>query len=354
MAEPKKKEKKVMSGLSYDETVKVIRALKGSKSIIGDEIAELCTVGKIRTGIPTIDFMGGGGITEGRITIFAGKPSSCKTTCILQIIPRIIDMIKEAGENKFVLYFDAEGGYDADYAATLGIDPKYMIVKPVKVMEDAFEEADELMSMGFIKAIVFDSFDAMVPKKSDENAYNNTMGSQSGAIAAHLPTLYTKIVEHNVTTFIVKQARVKMGYTGGREVITFNGGYALRHFSDTIFVVNRKPDATLTYCPIGIKAEKTRSSRMGLRLLIPNFQEGIDTVRDLVQIAKENGVITGSGWYTFKETKVQGLDNMIEAVRSNKALHDALFTEVYDTVISNSKIRGVDDPECSIELEVAD
>ena len=90
MAGVKKAENNSGRELSYDEIVKTIRAIKGSQSIIGEkEIHEQCRIERIPTGVPTIDYMGSGGITEGRITILAGNISSCKTTLTLQCIAAI-------------------------------------------------------------------------------------------------------------------------------------------------------------------------------------------------------------------------------------------------------------------------
>jgi recombination protein RecA len=329
------------SKMSRDDMVKVIRSQSKTPIIMGaKEVTEVCSIGRIRSGIATLDYLGGGGITEGRITCFAGKESSCKTTIALQVMARIIDGIKAKGEMKWVLWFDVEGAYDAEYAAALGIDNDYVIIKRTKVLEEAFKEADDLITLGCIAALVIDSVDGMVAAKTDGNAYEPTMGGISGAMSQHLPMLYSKILEFRVTSIFIKQARIKMGVMGQGEVFTFSGGRAFRHFCDSIFMFRALSNHNLTYRPIQVKAEKTRSSRNGLQLDTTLGECGIDIVRDLFKMARLHGLITGSGWYYYGEVKEQGEERFVTMLRDNTALCDVLRQDLYDNVIANVKIIG--------------
>lgn len=201
-----KKPIQISGNLTYDEAIKAIKSMKGTRSIIGDEIPELCTVKHITTRIPTFDYLGS--LVEGRVTILAGKTGSGKSTLSLTCVAAIIRRIKASGQTKFVLWFDSEGAYDSAYARALGIDERYMIIKRGRVMEECFKEASDLIEMGIIEACVFDSLDSMISRKQEDNAFENTMGGMAGAFSAHFPLLYNKIIEHNVTTIIIKQARV--------------------------------------------------------------------------------------------------------------------------------------------------
>jgi RecA/RadA recombinase len=345
----------ISSKLTYEEAVKAIKAMKGSQSIIGSEIPELCTVRKIPTGIPTFDYELGGGISEGRITIMGGKPSSSKTTTTLQgPVKALIEEIKANGETKFGLIIDSEGGYDSAYARALGVDEKYLIIKRRKVIEDAFQEIDDLISMGIIKFLVIDSLDTMVSKKTDDNKYAATMGGTAGALAQHLPVLYDKIMEYNVTTIIIKQARVKMGgyNPSGQELIQISGGYALKHLADSIFIVNRLSNRNLSYTPIQIKGEKTRSSRMGLVLDMPLGKCGIDIIHDAVSLAIAHKLIVsgGGGWTQLTDDegniiiREQGLDKFVDKIKADKKLSEALLKSVYENII-NTNLVGVSTTE---------
>jgi recombination protein RecA len=336
------------SELTLEEIQKAIKSIKGSSVIVGDkEITDLCTVVKSPTGIPTLDYLGGGGITKGAITILAGNPSACKTTITIQTMARIIEDQKRDGVKKVILYFDVEHAWDPEYAKRLGVDQEYVAIKHTNVIEEAFAEADALISMGFVSMLVIDSLDNMIAKKVDDNPYAATIGGTAGSLAQHLPKLHAKIIDHKVTTIIVKQARVKLDAYGSKgEVITFSGGKALRHACDSIYILKRMSSHNLDYTRIQIKAEKTRSSRMGLTLELPEGDCGIDPVRDLVMLATAHKLITvaGGGWTTWNGYKEQGEANFVQLIKSKPNLIEQLRSDVYDNIINTSvRCEGVED-----------
>jgi len=336
------KKPEATSSLTREQIIKMIKKVSKNSCLIGEqEITELRSVQKIRTGVPTIDYLLGGGISLGKLTILAGNPSACKSTTSMHILKSLINEIKASEQHKFVLWFDPENSWDPEYAKALGVDQDYVIIEDkIKVLEDAFERADELISMGFIAALVIDSLDGLIPRKQDDNSYGNTMGSQAGALAMHLPSLYSRMTENGITSIFIKQARVKMGVMSKGEIITFNGGKALRHFADTIFILKRMSNRNLSYTPIQIKAEKTRSARMGLTLQIPQGECGFDMTRDLVDLAIANNFIKvgGGGWIEHGGEKVQGVDNLLEKLKSSPEFLSQLRVDVYEKVIDVSSI----------------
>jgi recombination protein RecA len=341
------------TGISYEQMIKVIKSIKGSPAFVGkQEIIKYCSIHKIETGIPTIDFLGGGGITEGRMTILAGAISSGKSTGTLMIIKALQAHWRKQGKMRMVIYCDPEGSFDPVYATKLGVDCDYVIIKRVKVLEDAFREIDNLVSTGFIGGVVVDSVDAMVPGKVENSDYGDTMGSQSGVLAAHLPKLFSLFLDNNVTSIFIKQCRVKFGTMSKGEVLTFNGGKALRHFADSIYMVKRLSNRNLNYTPVQVKAEKTRSSRMGLCLDMPLGELGFDVVRDLVTVAITHGLIKQSGsWMVYGEFKVQGAEKIMEEIKADPALVAKLRADVYSQIVYHDEIIGESTGEIITEDE---
>lgn len=342
---------KLDTNVSREDAIKILKKASKTQSIIGtDEIDKLCYVEKIPTGIPTIDYLGGGGITRGCLTILGGETGSSKSTSTLFIIKSFIKYIKEKELNQFIIIIDPEKAFDPEYAKAIGVDTDYLIIKRNKVIEDGFAEVDTLVQTGFIFAIIIDSLDGMIARKVDDNSYENTMGGTAGALAMHLPNLFSRLVEYNVTSVIIKQARVKMGFSAsGNEVITISGGKALLHFADSIFITKRLSSFKLSYQPIQVKAQKTRSSRMGLVLDMPLFINGgvgIDITRDLFNVAVTHGIIVvaGGGWTNFtlgeEVFREQGADKFIDIMRNNKALYNKIHDEVYNSIINISSIIG--------------
>lgn len=334
MAKAKKKTaKKTFENLSKEEAMKVIRQVSKGSCLFSHE---LTSGEKLRTGVPTLDFLLDGGISIGKITILAGNPSSCKTTISLHILKALVDKIKESGESKYALWFDPEGAWDPLYAQAIGVDIEYVIVENrTKVLEDAFQKADDLIATGLIAGLVFDSLDALIPRKQEDNEYGNTMGSQAGALTSHLPSLYDAIIDAEVTTIFIKHAKVKMDTMSPGEIITFSGGKALRHFCDTIFMVKRLSNRNLSYTPIQVKADKTRSSKMGLTMQVPLGGIGLDLTRDLVDLAIANGYIEvgPSGWAEVGGRKIQGVDNIIDVLKEDPEFLAQLREDVYKEVV---------------------
>lgn len=329
---------------NYDDMIKILRSLKGSPSIIGSkDISEHCRIARIPTDIPTFDYLLSGGLSEGRITILAGNPSSGKSTSSLMAVAALQRYFKSKNQMKMILYQDPEGSFDEMYAKALGVDIDYVIIKRAnKVIEDVFAEIDTLISTGFIGGLVIDSLDGLIARKVDDSNYGNSMGGAASAVSMHLPTLYSKIMEYNVTTILVKQARIKLGtYSGGGEIITYSGGKALRHFTDAALIVKRLSNKNLSYTPVQIKAEKTRSSRIGMVLEIPFGSCGIDIGRDLVNIAVMHSKIkTAGSWLTYDQYKFQGADRFVEAINNDKELYNILKEDVYTNIINVYSLIG--------------
>lgn len=346
MAPPKKKANASidLSKLSPEEIKKAVRAkIKGNLIIGEEEIEEQCVIRKIRTNVPTIDYLGGGGVTEGRWTTLAGNPSACKTTTCLKMVPALQKHLVSIGqEGKSVYYMDPEGSFDKDYARFHNIDLKKIFISRTKILEDSFQEANDLIEMGIIGGLIIDSLDGLVPRKAADNAFQNTMGALAGALSSHLPTLFSSTLNNNVTTICVRQARVVMNTMSPGEIITFSGGKAYRHFQDAVYIMKRLSNRNLTYTPIQVKAEKTRSSRMGLTLDMPLGEIGLDSIRDLCVIAISHGIIPCSGsWYELPTGKVQGEESVVNYLKEDKELLDEVYRRVYEEVIDVFNVVGV-------------
>jgi recombination protein RecA len=271
------------------------------------------------------------------MTCIAGEESAGKTTETLEIIAALINTIKASGSHKRVLWNDIEGAWDAKRAKDLGIDQNYVIIKRMKVIEEFFDFADKLMSTGLIEAIVIDSLDNMIARKVDDNKYQATMGGTAGTLGQHLPTIFNKMIEEDVTFVVIKQAREKIGGYNptGQPILIINGGRTFRHDCDTILILRRLSNKDKDYTPIKVKAEKTRSSRLGMTYQFSLGAHGCDKVRDIITLAVEHGIVVvgGGGWTSYGETRVHGLENFISEVRADNVVFQKLWDQVYSEVI---------------------
>ena len=115
-----------MARISESEAQKEMAKHFGADSffISGDDVVMSKTL-HIRTGSPSLDeALGVDGIPRGRIVQLAGKESSGKTMLALSCIRNYLN---ENPENT-AMFIDAEFTYDPDWAESLGVDTKRLLV----------------------------------------------------------------------------------------------------------------------------------------------------------------------------------------------------------------------------------
>ena len=150
----------------------------------------------------------------------------------------------------------------------------------------------------------------------------------------------------NCVVLLVNQVRVNMQGTYAFD--DFPGGNALRHYCSCILHTARgkkddnpkkeieTSDGKKKKVDIGFvvnfKLEKTKiSSTEGQKATI-NFyfdKPHFDPVDDLFKAAVVDEIIErGGAWYNFRDTKIQGSDAFIQAMRDDKKLFNAIKKEV--------------------------
>lgn len=333
---------------TIEDYYKIIKS-QVPRAIYGESL-KFCNINKIRTGIPTIDYLTSGGISEGRITLFAGNPSSGKSTTTYQIIAKIQEHYAASGIIKFIVIVDSEDSFEEKYARRLGVNMDFVILIRERIFEDVLRQVSGLVETGIVGAVVIDSLDNLVQGKQENSDYGNTMGSEAGAISMHFPTFNKVTSAHNVTIVLIKQARVKMDTYGSKaEVITFSGGKALRHMCSSIFIMKRLSNRDLGYVPIQVKAEKTRSVRMGLIQDIPLKKFGVDITRDLLNLGLMFNIVSsgGGGWTTFETLKAQGAENFLKELKQNPEILKRLEKLVYEK-IDEDEDEGIIGKNCTI------
>ena len=62
------------------------------------------------------------------------------------------------------------------------------------------------------------------------------------------------------------------------------------------------------------------------------YGEGIDIYWELIEMAKEFGIINASGaWLNYGDVKAQGVENFNVLLRENKSLFDEIYGKVKET-----------------------
>lgn len=300
--------------------------------------------------IPTtlsLDIALSGGIAEGTITNFAGKPKAGKTSLCLTIIASC----QKLGKKCF--YLDVEGRLRTDLLKTIpnlvwtdkqqeetGI-PALQIIRSsaekilsaedyVNIMESLIKEVPGCV-------IVLDSIaalnteDAMATKAGDSKRMAGVPTIMYGFLrkaAAICP-----VTKASIITITHLQANPS-GYGGPTQV----GGNAIQYLASNRFVCHSVEKVEVGGTQIGQNAKfKCDSSALGPpcgeAIIYVRYGRGCDAEEDLVAAAEELGFIEKSGaWYKLKdgteEVKLQGKQKVVDYFKENKDKAEALEKEI--------------------------
>lgn len=148
---------------------------------------EVPVIERIPTGVFSLDVATGGGVPLSRITLFTGEWSGGKTSVALKTAanaqrldratlkpayeadPQTGELVRK-GESMRVLFIDAEGSFDPDWAATLGVNVDEMLITNLSQAEKTYDLVLGLMKTGGIDLIILDSLAALAPGTEVESS----------------------------------------------------------------------------------------------------------------------------------------------------------------------------------------
>lgn len=263
---------------------------------------------------PRLNYMTFGGIPVGKLCEFFGEEHGGKTTTALDIVANYQALF----DNK-VLYVDAENTLDVEWAIKLGVIVENMIIlQPTsQSAEQIFEFVLNAIDTGEIGLVVIDSLGVMV----SQQALDKTMEDKTyGGIAMPL-TLFSKKAEmlcqrHKVTIIGINQMRDDMNSMYGGQTTT--GGKAWKHncsvrleFRRGKFIdeagkeLNRSAENPCgNIVQVAMIKNKTcpPTRRTGFYTL--NYENGIDYIADLIEVAIKYNIIDKKGaWFNIIDTE---------------------------------------------------
>lgn len=174
--------------------VNKIRPKYGENSIVsGGELVNV-QFRKMPTGVFELDTKIGGGLPRGRFTLIHGEESSTKTSLSVKVcagaqkrcrfcdtrIKYTVELVEKRGEiepiihvqkpckcgkNKpgVVVYLDAEGTLNLDYARKLGMNPDIAYIIQPDYAEQGIDVADAMIRSGEVDVVVVDSIATLTP-----------------------------------------------------------------------------------------------------------------------------------------------------------------------------------------------
>ena len=370
---------------------------------------------------PRLNYETYGGIPRGRISMFAGKESSGKSTTALDIVKNAqilfqneydeevqnitiqmeqfeaIEADKGSTKSKKeeakkqlpelkerltylqkrgvlkIVYFDAEGTIDSDWARKLGVDVDnvYLVRLHTQTAEQFLDQVMRVVrDTDDVGLVVIDSIAVLVPQLTHGESFEQkSMGGNAKVVTDFCNEVCPVLGEKDIACVIINQARddFKNPYAefsipcgnalklASSLILTFQKGKLLDAAGNEQKQSYENPQGNLVW----VRIQKTKickpDRRVGFYTL--SYDYGVDVVADLIPMAVELGVINKAGaWFkivnpdtgeflTYEpepgETegeviKFQGQINLMNFLRENKVVYDFIESKVME------KINGTD------------
>lgn len=308
-----------------EETIASIDKTYGKGTImkLGDGVIN--AVESISTGSLSLDYaLGIGGVPRGRIVEIYGPESSGKTTLCLHIIA---EAQKAGGLAAFI---DAEHAMDLNYAKRLNVDTKNLLLSQPDFGEQALEIVDTLVRSNALDIIVIDSVAALVPRSEIEGDMGDPqMAMQARLMSQALRKLTGAISKSKTCVIFTNQLRSKIGVMFGNPETT-TGGNALKFYASVRLDIRRvgalKDGQNVFGNRTKVKIVKSKVAppfkEVEFDIL---YNEGISKAGEIIDMASEKNLLNKSGsWFTYKENRYQGRDQLKAKMLEDPALFASL------------------------------
>jgi recombination protein RecA len=305
----------------------------------GSEVKE--EIPRITTGVLAFDLMLGGGWPANQWSEIIGDESSGKTALAYKTIAA-----NQALDPEWCAMWIAAEEYVPQYAKAIGVDLERLWVVETNVMEHAFDLVIRALDNRAVDCIVIDSLPALVPGDEAEKMMDEfTMG-----LGARLTGKFFRksgkaqkrsLIQEDrpCTGLIINQWREKIGVMYGDNRTTPGGKAKNFHYFTRVEVkrdewLKEKDEAVgQTVKARTLKNKSYRPQQVAVVDFYFADSNGFslgeyDTVKDVVNICISTDIIKRAGaYYSYNDSKWQGKDALIAAVRSEIDLKDALVEE---------------------------
>lgn len=288
----------------------------------------------------------GGGVGYGRQCLVWGQKSAGKTSLLLA------SAAKAQKQGKTVALIDAENSFEKQWAESLGVDTKNLLLSTVKSIDDMGDISIELINSG-IDVIIVDSISSLLSsaffeKKGGEMKElqdTKQIGSEAKDLASALKAM--NYANKNTALLLVSQIRMKMGQSFAYAAPT--GGEATKFFSSTIIrlsapvqedkqvhqdiaiddrilkkAVGRPVSWEIEYNKIG---PPSSVGQYDFYYLGDNV--GVDYYGEIVREAESFGVIKKAGsWLKYGDVSIQGYPSWSRRLKEDKDLLDEIVKQL--------------------------
>lgn len=318
---------------------------------------------RITTGSLTLDVVLGGGWAMNRWVELVGEASHGKTALALRTIAANQQINPE-----FTAVWIAAEDFDSKYAELCGVDTSRVLLVETNSMEDAFDAVIKFMESKAVDMVIIDSLPALVPSAEDEKSMDEyTVGR--GALLTN--KFFRKVMsatkrdmiesERPVLGMMINQYRMKIGVMHG-DPRTTPGGLG-KDYAYSIRCEIKRDE----WLEVGTGESKRRVGQTIRVRTIKNktyppqqtayldfyFADGgpidagsYDSGKEIVALSILNGIVDRrGGWMYYNDRKWQGAQALIDSIREEVDLKEALTREVMDTLGSTPVLMLSDDEE---------
>ena len=332
---------------------KLNKKLGDETIILGKDIRE-DSIGRMTTGSLALDVILGGGFPTNQWHEIVGEASNGKTAIALKTIAA-----NQKRDPNFTAVWVAAEQWVPSYAEMCGVDMSRVYVVATNIMEEAYEAVLELVGTKEVDCVVIDSLPALVPMAEDEKNMDEATVGRGALLTGKFFRKVGKASKRSLTEaerpfigLVINQYRMKIGVMYG-DPRTTPGGEAKNYAFFTRIEVKRDD-----WLEVGTGQEKKRVGQTIKVRTLKNksappsqtayldfyFDDGncaageYDFAKEIVALGILNKVITRAGaYYSYGDRKWQGSDAVVNSIREEIDLKEALDRDVRDAVKSASK-----------------
>lgn len=286
-------------------------------------------VNRISSGLPSLDFILGGGIPEGRIITVYGSEASGKTTLAVKFLAEV----QKAYPKNTVAFIDIEHALVPEYAKALGLNMDEVYLSQPDTAEEALETMEKVVASGECKAVVLDSVAQLMPIKELTGEIGDMeMGSRARLMGQALRKISPAAAKNKCACIFINQVRTNIAQMYGNPE-TQPGGRALPYASSIVLRTScRKLDERNGETTIDVKKNKVGQPfrKTTIRL---SYGVGFDYVNDLITTGLMTGIIKKkTSIYEFADQKWKGEATMREAILADEKLQQEIEKVIRDSL----------------------
>jgi len=321
--------------ISLDAALGAINKKYGAAAIFTGKENISVEVETRSSGCLAFDSVLGSGIPRGRIIEVSGVEGSGKTVFSASVISH---WQKHYGAR--CAFLDGEQTVSPAHFKALGVDWDNLIYSAPDYLEQVLDTIDLLASTGEVDLIVYDSIAALPSLAETSKAAGDVnVAALSKVLTSALRKLTPVLAKNKCTVIFINQLREKIGVFSPNGAIptTTPGGRALKHAASLRLEMKRangsdiKESDRVVGHKVNIKCKKNKlSTAQGAEAQFTlYYSSGIDKIEDAITTAATIGVIErpNPASYIFKDLKVRGYENFVQALKESPQLLQELVAE---------------------------